>query len=169
MSPELKGDSPDRAKMSRLNFAFSERCRTDDNYRRLLPWAELFNASAVLLLLCIAASPASAQTRDYPKEIRGYKVERAVVEVKRSDAKEIKSGDKSQTPQQTSANANEQTDNQTRSDPDTLIQLGKPQLARITPLGVTVEVPIVVAPVKRSVCYERRFPSKHNEGESTKC
>ena len=92
-------------------------------YRRLLPWAELFNASGMLLLLCIAAWTGSAQTRDYPKEIRGYKVERAVVE---------------------------STDNQTGSDPDTLIQLGKPQLARITPLGVTFEVPLVVAPVKRS-------------------
>jgi hypothetical protein len=104
----------------------------------------------MLLLLCIAASTASAQTRDYLKEIRGYKVERAVVEVKRSDAKEIKSGDKSQTPQQNSPTANEPTDNQTGPDPDTLIKLGKPQLARITPLGVTFEVPIVVAPVKRS-------------------
>src|SRR5438067_13919857 len=92
---------------------------------------------------------ALSQTRDYPKEIRGYKVERAVVEVKRSDAKETKSN-KSQTPQQNSPNANEPTDNQTHLDPDTLIQLGKPQLARITPLGVTFEVPLVVAPLKRN-------------------
>jgi len=119
-------------------------------YRRLVPWVE-FNASGVLLLLCIAAWTAAAQTHDYPKEIRGYKVERAVVEVKRSDAKETKStGDKSQTRQQNSANANEPADNQTRSDPDTLIRLGKPQLARVTPLGVTFEVPLVIAPVKRS-------------------
>jgi len=119
-------------------------------YRRLVPWAE-FNASGVLLLLCIAASTGSAQTRDYPKEIRGYQVERAVVEVKRSDSKERKStGDKSQTSQQNSPNANEPTDNQTGSDPDTLIKLGKPQLGRVTPLGVTFEVPLVVAPVKQS-------------------
>jgi len=110
----------------------------------------LCNASGVLLLLCIAASTGSAQSRDYPKEIRGYQVERAVVEVKRSDSKERKStGDKSQTPQQNSANANEPTGNQTRSDADTLIKLGTPQLARVTPLGVTFEVPLVVAPVKR--------------------
>ena len=120
-------------------------------YRRLLPWAELVNASGVLLLLCIVAWTGSAQTRDYPKEIRGYKVERAVVEVKRSDSKETKAmGDKSQPPQRNLPNANEPTDNQTRSDPDMLIKLGTPQLARVTPLGVTFEVPLVVAPVKRS-------------------
>ena len=120
-------------------------------YRRLLPWAALFNAFGVLLLLCLAASTAAAQTRDYPKEIRGYKVERAVVEIKRSDSKETKStGNKSQPPQQNSANPNDPTDNQTPSNPDTLIKLGRPQLARVTPLGVTFEVPLVVAPVKRS-------------------
>ena len=97
------------------------------------------------------AGGALAQTREYPKEIRGYKLECAVVEVKRSDSKEGKpTADKSQTSQQNSPNANEPTDNQTRSDPDTLIQLGTPQLARVTPLGVTFDVPLVVAPVKRS-------------------
>ena len=137
--------------MSRLIFAFSEGCRTGDHLPKALTWAELFNASGVLLLLCIAASTGSAQTRDYPKEIRGYKVERAVVEVKRSESKKRKSrGDTGENPEQNSPNANESTDNQTGSDPDTLIQLGKPQLARITPLGVTFEVPLVVAPVKRS-------------------
>jgi len=132
--------------MSRLLFGFSEGYRTGG-----LPWAGRLNSFGVLLLLGIVASAAATQTGDYPKEIRGYKVERAVVEVKRSDSKETKStGNKSQTPQQNAANANEPTDNQTRSDPDTLIQLGKPQLARVTPLGVTFEVPLVVAPVKRS-------------------
>src|SRR5437660_12920066 len=119
--------------MSRLFFAFSKGCRTGDHLPRVLPWAELFNASGGLLLLGIAASTAAAQTRDYPKEIRGYKVERVVVEVKRSDSKETKStGDKTQTSQQNSPNANEPTDNQTRSDADNLIQLEKPQLERVT-------------------------------------
>src|SRR5256885_7738638 len=106
---------------------------------------------AVFCLKKNTAATAAAQTHDYPKEIRGYKVERAVVEVKRSDSKERRStGDQSQTAQQNSPNANEPTDNQTGSDPDALIQLGKAQLARVTPLGVTFEVPLVVAPVKRS-------------------
>jgi len=108
-------------------------------------------AVGVHLLVMVIVGGALSQTREYPKEIRGYKVERAVVEVKRADAKERKStGDKSQAPQQNSPNANEPNNNQARSEADTLIQLGKPQLARITPLGVTFEVPLVVAPVKRS-------------------
>jgi len=108
-------------------------------------------AVGVHLLVMVIVGGALSQTREYPKEIRGYKVERAVVEVKRADAKERKStGDKSQAPQQNSPNANEPNNNQARSEADTLIQLGKPQLGRVTPLGVTFEVPIVVAPVKHS-------------------
>jgi hypothetical protein len=135
--------------MNRLFFAFCEGGRTGDLPRLL--WAGLLNASGVLLLLGIAAATAAAQTRDYPKEIRGYKVERAVVEIRRSDSKKRESAsDRSPGAMQTAPNDNEQTDKQRRSDPDTLIQLGKPQLARVTPLGITFEVPIVVAPVKQS-------------------
>ena len=105
-------------------------------------------AVGVHLFVIAIAGNALAQTREYPKEIRGYRVERAVVEVKRSDSKST--DDTSQTPKQNSANVNEPTDNQTGSNPDTLIQLGKPQLGRVTPLGVTFEVPLVIAPVKRS-------------------
>src|SRR5262249_35073290 len=36
------------------------------------------------------------------------------------------------------------------ADVDQLIRFGQPQLARVTPLGITFEVPIVVAPVKQS-------------------
>jgi len=63
-----------------------------DHLPAVLPWAELVNASGVLLILGIAASTAAAQTRDYPKEIRGYKVERVVVEVKRSSTPPAESG-----------------------------------------------------------------------------
>jgi hypothetical protein len=36
------------------------------------------------------------------------------------------------------------------ADVDSLIKLGDPKVARVTPLGITFEVPIVVAPVKQS-------------------
>ena len=92
-----------------------------------------------LLTTCSAASSSRSQTRSYPEKIRGYKVERTVVEVKK-------------------ANDKGSTNNQNRDDPartddssvDQLITFGTPALARVTPLGITFEVPIVVAPVTQS-------------------
>lgn len=83
-----------------------------------------------LIIILIATTPALAQTRTYPDKIRGYKVERTVVELKK--------------PEGQSNGAN------TDSDVDSLIKLGDPKVARVTPLGITFEVPIVVAPVKQS-------------------
>ena len=83
-----------------------------------------------LFVLTIAVTPALPQTRTYPDKIRGYKVERTVVEMKKPEG------------QSNGANAD--------SDVDSLIKLGEPKLARMTPLGITFEVPIVVAPVKQS-------------------
>ncbi len=107
--------------------------------------------NGVVRLLVIAfASSIVAQTPKYPKEIRGYKVEPAIVEIKETDSKERKSAsDKTRPAEQNGSNNSEAAPNQTRSGPDTLIQLGKPQLARVTPLGITFEVPIIVAPVKQ--------------------
>jgi hypothetical protein len=103
----------------------------------------------VLLFVC-SATTVLLQTRTYPKEIRGYKVERTVVEVKKPEAKNEKTGkDQSQ-------RGNNNSDGQTNGEPnsesdvDELIQLGKPQLARVTPLGITFEVPIVVSAVTKS-------------------
>jgi len=67
----------------------------------------------------------SAQTQRFPKEIRGYKVERAVVEVKK-------------TPQQKDADQLGEKD---------LIKFGDPKLIKATPLGITLEIPVVVSPV----------------------
>jgi hypothetical protein len=96
----------------------------------------------MVLLALLSAMPAgsSAQNdfpRSYPKEIRGYKIERTAIEIKKSDSKSRNSKDNAQTEEQ----------NISESDVDALIQFGKPQLARVTPLGITFKVPIVVAPV----------------------
>ncbi|HYW73018.1 MAG TPA: hypothetical protein VE961_18470 [Pyrinomonadaceae bacterium] len=80
----------------------------------------------------------AAQARKYPDKIRGYKVERTVVEVKRPAAKT------SATP---APNGQTAPDDSTV---DQLISLGTPELARVTPLGITFEVPVVVAPVTQS-------------------
>jgi hypothetical protein len=86
------------------------------------------------LLVAFAASTIGrAQPSSYPKEIRGYKVQRAAVEMKSKRAP-----DKRNDQQQAS------------DDVDQLITFSAPELARVTPLGITFDVPVIVAPVKQS-------------------
>lgn len=80
----------------------------------------------VTLLLATVVVP---QQRSYPKEIRGYKIERAKVEVR--------------------AQKTETEARKTGEDVDALIQFGEPRVARVTPLGLTLEVPITIAAVKQ--------------------
>src|SRR5256714_7920355 len=99
------------------------------------PLKELIVWSGIVLALISMPMPASAQSRTYPDNIRGYKVERTVVEIKKPE------------------NKNQTNDNEagsSDSDVDQLITFGQPSIARATPLGVTFEVPLVVAPVKQS-------------------
>ena len=91
--------------------------------------------SIVMFMTFAGTSAALAQTRAYPDKIRGYKVERTVVEVK------------------SAKNNNSDANNGAKSDDsnvDQLLSFGKPALARVTPLGITFEVPIVVAPVTQN-------------------
>jgi hypothetical protein len=74
--------------------------------------------------------PTAART--FPKEIRGYKVERAKVEIRRP-----KEGAEGRTPAAGGTDA------------DALIQFGEPRIAGMTPLGITMEVPVTVAAVKQ--------------------
>lgn len=128
------------------------------SYPQSRAWAKLFYALALYCLVIIIPTGASAQTRIYPKEIRGYKVERRVVEMKKPEKQNGKPGPTSAThpgtnqSQSENNNSNGQTSSQSdpESDEDALIQLGTPQLASVTSLGITLEVPIVVSPVKRS-------------------
>ena len=101
------------------------------------------------VLALAGVTTVSPQSRTYPKEIRGYKVERTVVEIKQPETKTPKTGDDKS---QSSNDGADRSDSAASSaaDVDQLIQLGKPQLARVTPLGITFDVPIVVSPVKQS-------------------
>lgn len=99
--------------------------------------------ACVLLALISGATAVLPQTGSYPKEIRGYKVERTVVEIKKPDPKNQKPGN-------TGSGVGQSDTANSESDVDALIKLGKPQLSRVTPLGITFEVPLVVAPVKQS-------------------
>jgi hypothetical protein len=103
----------------------------------------------VLMFVC-GATTALLQTRTYPKEIRGYKVERTVVEVKRPEAKNRQTGNDQSPRENNNSGGQRNAESNSEGDVDELIQLGKPQLARVTPLGITFEVPIVVSAVKQS-------------------
>jgi hypothetical protein len=102
----------------------------------------------VILTLIGDVAIVSPQTPTYPKEIRGYKVERTVVEIKKPETKGQKAGKDRQNRSDEADQSNSAANSE--GDVDELIQLGKPQLARVTPLGITFEVPIVVSPVKQS-------------------
>jgi hypothetical protein len=109
----------------------------------------LATITAAFLLLVYSALSVLPQTRTYPKEIRGYKVERTVVEIKKPEGKSQKSDKENTQNQSPGADQTESADNSDGA-VDELIRLGKPQLVRATPLGITLEVPIVVSPVKQS-------------------
>src|SRR5688572_768988 len=66
---------------------------------------------------------------NYPKEIRGYKVELARVEIRRDREQREDAGN--------------------GSDSDALIRLGEPKVSGLTPFGITLEVPVTVAAVKQ--------------------
>lgn len=66
----------------------------------------------------------------YPKEIRGYKVELADVELKQKSGK-----------------AGTDSSDVTKS--DALIKLGEPRVVGLTPFGITLEVPVTVSAVKQ--------------------
>ena len=103
----------------------------------------------VLMFVC-GAKTALLQTRTYPKEIRGYKVERTVVEVKKPEAKNRQTSKDQNERGNKNSDGQRNAESNSEADVDELIQLGKPQLARVTPLGITFEVPIVVSAVKQS-------------------
>jgi len=95
-----------------------------------------------LAIVITVPSSAQSQSRAYPDKIRGYKVERTVVEVKKTKPR-------SNNPATAKTQNSDGQDGAQADDSavDQLIQFGQPALARITPLGITFELPIVVAPV----------------------
>ena len=89
--------------------------------------------SAIVMLATMNSG--RAQNRTYPDKIRGYKVERTVIEIKAPVS---------------APNNNSVPGNPNDAGVDKLITFGKPSVARVTPLGITFEVPIVVAPATQS-------------------
>jgi hypothetical protein len=97
----------------------------------------IFTIFSAIAMFATVVNAGRAQNRTYPDKLRGYKVERTVIEIK--------------APAPGSANTNgAPVDPANDPGADRLITFGKPSLARVTPLGITFEVPIVVAPVTQS-------------------
>jgi hypothetical protein len=88
--------------------------------------------SFIILLLLAMHTNLSAQTTsddNLPKEVQGYKVQRARVELKKSkDSKKEKD--------------DEEID-------EVLIRLGEPKLVGVSPLGVTFDLPVIMAAIKQ--------------------
>jgi hypothetical protein len=105
--------------------------------------------SLLILLVLTSAFDALAQQsnedgtpRPLPKEVRGYKIHRARVEMKKTnEADKKKSGKKSEKEKSEKDEYDE--------DEPLLIRLGEPQLVGVTPLGVTFDVPVILAAVKQ--------------------
>jgi hypothetical protein len=77
--------------------------------------------------LAAAALTGERDERKLPKEVRGYKVERAQVKLKKP--KNAKDGP--------------------AIEEELLVKLGEAELVSVSPLGVTFEVPVVLSPVKQ--------------------
>jgi hypothetical protein len=109
-------------------------------------------AFLVVILTLSFAAVCFSQPRVYPKEIRGYRVERAAVELKTATdkTKATQPGDKAATPGQNSNAPDPGAGSSPAPAVDQLITFGQPSLARVTPLGITFDVPVVVAPIKQS-------------------
>lgn len=97
--------------------------------------------AAALIAMSVFAGASVAQQPDatptahvYPKEIRGYKVDRAKVEIKK----------------QRESKKEKDSSNSALAERDELIELGDPSVLDISPLGITLAVPIKIAAVKQS-------------------
>jgi hypothetical protein len=105
-----------------------------------------FYRSLLILLVLTTGFSVLAQrsnedaTRPLPKEVRGYKIHRARVEMK----KPTESGKK---PDKKSKENSEQDEYD--EDEPILVRLGEPELVSVSPLGVTFDVPVIVAAVKQ--------------------
>jgi hypothetical protein len=112
------------------------RLRENGKYRRTITLA--LCAALFLSALVFAQQPAAKSSAShppppaahtYPKEIRGYKVELANVELKKQKPKD--------------------KDSAAGASGEKLIQLGEPRVTGLTPLGISLEVPVTVAAVKQ--------------------
>lgn len=87
-------------------------------------------------------SDESAKGTPLPKEVRGYKIHRAQVEMKKPSESGKKKQDKKSEKEKFNKDEYDETE-------PILIRLGEPELVGVTPLGVTLDVPVILAAVKQ--------------------
>jgi hypothetical protein len=81
-------------------------------------------------------------TGPMPKEVRGYKIHHVQVEMKKPGE-----STKKKKPDKKSEKEKFERDEYDETEP-LLVRLGEAQLVGVTPLGVTLDVPVIIAPVK---------------------
>jgi hypothetical protein len=101
--------------------------------------------SGLLMLLVLTSTVGmfaqDGTSRPLPKEMRGYKIHRARVEMKKTN----ESGKK---PDKQKEKDKSEKDEYDEAEP-LLIRLGEAELVGVTPLGVTFDVPVILAAVKQ--------------------
>jgi hypothetical protein len=104
--------------------------------------------SLLILMVLTAAFVVLAQRTNegtggpMPKEVRGYKIHRAQVEMKKPSESGKKKSDKKSEKEKFNKDEYDETE-------PLLIRLGEPELVGVTPLGVTFDVPVILAAVKQ--------------------
>ena len=99
----------------------------------------------LILLVLLSTLVALAQQNDdtnrpMPKEVRGYKIHRAQVEMKKPGESKQKKPDKKSEKEKFERDEYDETE-------PLLVRLGEAELVGVTPLGVTLDVPVIIAPV----------------------
>ncbi|HBB88786.1 MAG TPA: hypothetical protein DC047_14335 [Blastocatellia bacterium] len=90
--------------------------------------------------IALAQQTNEGTTRPMPKEVRGYKIHRAQVEMKKPESGKKK--DKKSEKEKFAKDEYDETE-------PILIRLGEAELVGVTPLGVTLDVPVILAAVKQ--------------------
>lgn len=104
----------------------------------LYPYRCLLILMVLTLAITVSAQRSNERGKSdtQPKEVRGYKIHRAEVELKKTKESDKKKSDKK---------AEQEYD---ETEP-LLIRLGEAQLVSASPLGVTFDVPVILAAVKQ--------------------
>lgn len=104
--------------------------------------------SLLIFLLLVSVIDAAAQAPDksskgdpLPQEVRGYKVYRARIDLKRIKESDTKNSNKK-------SEKNSEKEEYDEVEP-LFIRLGEAKLVSVTPLGVTFDVPVIIPPVKQ--------------------